>query len=65
MLARANRTVTVHDVLGPMLVAVQVSAVMVNAADSDNVTVSARLALPPVLASVNVWAAVWPAVTCP
>jgi len=65
VLAGANRTVTVHDVLGPRLVAVQVSAVMVNAADSDSVTVSVRLAWPPVLASVNVWAAVWPAVTCP
>src|SRR6516225_9665151 len=63
--AGANRTVTVHDVPGPRLVAVQVSAVMVNAADPDSVTVTARLALPPVLASVTVWAAAWPTVTCP
>jgi hypothetical protein len=65
LVAGANCTVTVHDFSGPRLVAVQLSAVMVNAAEPDNATVSTALADPPELASVNVCDAVWPSVTCP
>jgi hypothetical protein len=54
LLAGANCTVTVHDLPGPKLVSVQVSAVIVNAADPGTVTVSTLLPLPPELASVNV-----------
>ena len=39
-LVGANRTVTVHDVCGPLLVVLQVSLVMANAAEPDNVGVS-------------------------
>src|SRR5579859_7008328 len=53
-LVGANCTVTVHDLPGPRLVPVQVSAVTVNSADPGSVTFSAPLAVRPELASVNV-----------
>src|SRR6476620_6037299 len=49
----ANRTVTVHDLPGPRLVPVQVSAATLKAAEPATETVKAPEALPPLLASVN------------
>jgi hypothetical protein len=46
-------TVTVHDFLGPRLVPVQPSRVMANPAGGATVILSAALADPPELASVN------------
>jgi hypothetical protein len=54
VLAGANRTVTVQDPPGARLAPVQVSALAVNAAAPAKVTVSAPVACPPELASVNV-----------
>src|SRR5215471_16508630 len=61
----ANCTVTVHDLPGPRLVPVQVSAVIVNAGGPDSATLTAPAADPPVLASVNICDAVCPVVTAP
>src|SRR5258708_3668017 len=61
----ANCTVTVQDLPGPRLVPVQVSVVIANATGPDSATVSARAAVPPVLASVSVCDAVCPVVTVP
>jgi hypothetical protein len=58
-------TVTFHDFRGPTLVAVQVSAVFVYAADPDSATVSAAVALPPELVSVNVCDTLWSTLTVP
>ena len=58
-LAGANCTATVHDFRGPRL-PLHVSLVIVNAAAPVKVTVSAPVADPPELASVNVCDAVWP-----
>jgi hypothetical protein len=65
MLAGANRTVTVQVPPAARLMPVQVSPVTVNAATPVSVSVSAPVACPPVLASVNVCEAVCPAATCP
>lgn len=46
--------VTLHDLSGPRLRPVHVSAVVVNAVEPGSVTVIAPEALPPVLLSVNV-----------
>ncbi|HEU4734271.1 MAG TPA: hypothetical protein VFT22_40545 [Kofleriaceae bacterium] len=46
--------VTLHDLFGPRLVALQLSAVFVNAAELDRLMVSAPVAEPPELVSVNV-----------
>jgi hypothetical protein len=51
-------TVTLHDFLGPRLVAEQVSAVFVNALDPVSATDSAPVPVPPLFRSVNVWEAV-------
>ncbi len=59
----ANCTATVHCWPGPRLVAVQVSLVMVNAPEPDSVTVSALLADPPLLVSVNVCETAFPTAT--
>jgi hypothetical protein len=61
----ANRTAIVHDLPGPRLVPVHVSAVMVNAADPASATFSAPVADPPELASVNACEAGCPTATCP
>ena len=53
-LAGENRTVTVHDLAGPRLIAVQVSPVVVNAVGPISVTASTPVTGPPELASVNV-----------
>ncbi len=58
-------TVTLHDFPGPRLVAVQASAVFVNAADPVSATVSAAVAEPPEFVSVNVCDAVWQTTTVP
>ena len=63
-LVGANRTVTVHVFPG-LSVLRQVSPVMVNAADPVSRTRSLPVAVPPVLASVNVREAVFPVGTCP
>ena len=47
----ANCTVTLHDLPGPRLVPVHVSAVTVNAADPGRVIFSALLADPPVFSA--------------
>jgi hypothetical protein len=52
-------TVTLHDFPGPRLVAVQASAVFVNAADPVSATVSEAVAVPPEFVSVKVCEAVW------
>src|SRR6266576_3493192 len=59
------RRVTLHDFFGPRLVAAQVSAVFVNAADPDKATVSAAVAEPPEFLSVNVCETLVPIVTNP
>ena len=64
VLVGANRTVTVHVFPG-FSVWRQVSPVMVNAAGPVSRTRSLPVAAPPVLASVNVREAVFPAGTCP
>src|SRR6266498_2411462 len=56
-------TVTLHDFPGPRLVAVQASAVFVNAADPVSATVSEAEAEPPEFVSVNVCDAVCPTTT--
>jgi hypothetical protein len=58
-------TVTLHDFPGARTFAVQLSAVFVNAAVPESVTISAPVAMPPVLLSVNFCAAVWPTATVP
>jgi hypothetical protein len=54
----ANCTVTLQDFFGPRLVPLQVSAVLVNAADPVNAIVSALVPEPPEFVSVNVCDAV-------
>ena len=56
----ANRTVTVHDLPGPRLVPVQVSAATLKAAEPATETVKTPEALPPLLASVNTRSGVSP-----
>ena len=63
---RGKRTVTVHDLRGPRLVPVQVSAATVNAAgDPDTKTVNEPEALPPVLTSVSIRSGLAPIDTRP
>jgi hypothetical protein len=56
----AYRTVTLHDFLGPRLLAVHVSAVTENADEPVSETLSAPVAEPPEFVSVNVLDAVVP-----
>ena len=65
LLAGANCTVTVQVPLAARLVPVQVSPVMVNAAEPVSVSVSVPVAWLPVLASVNVCETGCPVPTCP
>ena len=58
-------TVTLHDLLGPMLVATQPSAVFVNAAGPDSATVSTPVAEPPEFVTRNVREALCPTATVP
>jgi hypothetical protein len=60
LLAGAYWTVTLHDMPGPRLRPVQVSAVVLNALAAGSVMVSAPEALPPVLVSLNVCVVVVP-----
>jgi hypothetical protein len=64
-LTGANRTATVHFFPGFRLVSRQVPPVMVNAAGPASRIRSFPLAVPPVLASVNVREAVLPTATRP
>jgi hypothetical protein len=61
----AYRTVTLHDFLGPRLLAVHVSAVTENADEPVSETLSAPVAEPPEFVSVNVFDAVVPASIVP
>jgi hypothetical protein len=57
--------VTVHDLPGPRLVALQASCVVVNAAEPDSAIVSAPEAVPPELLSVNSCDTLSPGCTVP
>jgi hypothetical protein len=63
-LVGANTTVTVQDLPGPRLVALQVSVVVLNGADNGD-KLMALLADPPVFLRVNPCEGVWPMVTEP
>jgi hypothetical protein len=61
----ANCAVKVHVLLGPRLVPVQWSAVIVNAAAPDCDSFNAVVAIPPALVNVNVCDTDWPTSTLP
>jgi hypothetical protein len=63
-LVGANRTLTMQDLPGPRLLPLQRSPMMENAAAPASLTFSRPVARPPELASVNLWDAVSPVVTC-
>src|SRR3990170_1456878 len=61
----ANWTVTAHDLSGPRLASVQVSAVLVNVDDPASVIVSAPDPEAPWFVTVNCWDCVCPGATSP